>query len=584
MEKYPLFLDFDSTDSRLSDINLGLSASKLSFPPKQGRFTMKKRVKGTLLLFIAAVMLIVTTAGCAKGNDPVVEKEPASTNGPEATKENTQGESTYPISGGAKLKYWLPLAANTSANFKNLAETEFAKELQARTGVEIEFIHPAAGTENEQFNLMIASGNLPDIIWYNWAAYPGGPDKAISDGVIAKLNDLQSENAPNLSQYLQANPDIDRMVKTDNGSYYSLPFIRGDQKLLVSAGPVIRKDWLDDLGLEVPATMDEWHTMLTTFKEAKGADTPFSPYWNMQSVLSWGTFVGAYGITKGFYTDEGQVKYGPVEPGYKDFLTTMNQWFSEKLLDNNFATLDTKTVDANIMNGKSGATVASAGSGVAKWTTTMEDIDSNFQVVGAPYPVLNKGDQPQFGQYSLPFTGFGAAISANSKNKEVAVKVLDYLYSEEGMRLANFGVEDTSYTLEDGKAVFTDLILENPNKWPISQAMAQYTLSHDMGPFVQNPDIMQTMIPVQGEAVVTWSNTAAEKHFLPPVFVTEEQQGEMAKIMNEVTTYENEMLLKFIMGTESIDNFDKYVEQMKKMGIEKAIGMQQEALERYNNR
>jgi len=543
------------------------------------------KTKGMLSLGITAAMLIVTTTGCAKENEPISEKEPVNSNGSTTTtKTEEKGETTYPISGGAKLKYWLPLAANTSANYKNLAETEFAKELQKRTGVEIEFIHPAAGTENEQFNLMIASGNLPDIIWYNWTSYPGGPDKAISDGVIAKLNDLQLENAPNMSKYLQDHAEIDRMIKTDNGSYYSFPFIRGDHKLLVSAGPVLRKDWLDELGLEVPTTMDEWHTMLTSFKEKKGADTPFSPYWNIQSVLSWGTFIGAYGITKGFYTDEGQVKYGPIEPEYKDFLTTMNQWFTEKLLDNNFATLDTKTVDANIMNGKSGATVASAGSGVAKWTTTMQEQDAKFQVIGAPYPVLNKGDEPQFGQYSLPFTGFGAAIAASSKNKEVAAKVLDYLYSEEGLRLANFGVEGTSFTMDNDKPVFTDLILNNPNKWPISQAMAQFTLSHDMGPFIQSPDVMQTMIPVQAEAAVTWSQTNAEKHFLPPVFVTEDQQSEMAKIMNEVTTYENEMLLKFIMGTEPIGNFDKYVEQMKKMGIENAVRMQQEALERYNNR
>jgi putative aldouronate transport system substrate-binding protein len=105
-----------------------------------------------------------------------------------------------------------------------------------------------------------------------------------------------------------------------------------------------------------------------------------------------------------------------------------------------------------------------------------------------------------------------------------------------------------------------------------------------MGPFIQNPDIMQTMIPVQAEAGATWINTDAAKHFLPPIFVTNEQQGEMAKIMNEVTTYENEMLLKFIMGSEPISNFEKYVEQMKKLGIEKAISMQQAALERYNNR
>ncbi|MFD0711837.1 extracellular solute-binding protein [Paenibacillus sp. GCM10027626] len=543
--------------------------------------TSSKRI----MLTAAAALLVGTIAGCTKENQMDEKKETGNEAGaptPQAAAQD--GEVTYPISGGVKLKYWLHLPPNTSATVKNIAETEFAQELKKRTGVEVEFIHPAAGEEAEQFNLMIASGDLPDIIQYSWTQYPGGPEKAISDGIITKLNDLQQKNAPNLTKYLQDHPDIDKMVKTDEGSYYSFPFIRGDQSLLVSAGPILRKDWLDELGLQVPTTIDEWHTVLTAFKDKKGSVAPLSPYYNFQSTLAWGTFIGAYGIAKGFYLDGGQIKYGPIEPAYKEFLTTMNQWFTEKLLDNNFATLDAKMVDANVMNGKSGATVASAGSGVARWTTAMKEKDAKFQLIGAPYPVLNKGDQPQFGHYTLPYVGYGAAISASSKHKEAAAQFLNFLYSEEGLRLANFGIEDTSYTMVNGKPVFTDLILNNPDKLPISQAMARYTLSHDMGPFVQNPDVMQTMIPVQAEAVKTWASTNAAQHFLPPIFVTAEEGDEMAKIMNEITTYGDEMLLKFIMGSEPIENFDKYVEQMKKLGIEKAISMQQAALERYNKR
>ncbi|TXK81455.1 extracellular solute-binding protein [Paenibacillus sp. N3.4] len=541
---------------------------------------MKKRAKWIPTL-TAAVMLAGVSAGCTQGGGD--RGAASSTDKPSSTAAG-QGP-VYPIQGGIKLKYWTHLPANTSAIAKNIGETEFAKELKKRTGIEVEYIHPASGKEDEQLNLMIASGDLPDIIEYDWTKYPGGPEKAISDKIIAKLNNLQDQYAPNWSKYLKQHPDIEKMVKTDEGSYYSFPFIRGDQGLLVSAGPVLRKDWLDDLGLQTPTTIDEWHTVLKAFKDKKGATAPFSPYWNFQnSVLSWGTFIGAYGITKGFFVDNGKVTYGQIEPAYKDFIVTMNQWFKEKLLDNNFATLDTKTVDANILDGKSGATVASAASGVAKWTTTMKDKDPKFKVIGAPYPVLKQGDKPQFGQYSLPFVGFGSAISANSKNKEAAAKFLDFLYSEEGQMLANFGVEGKSYTKENGKPKFTDVIVNNPNKLPLSQAMANYTLSHDMGPFVQSADVMQTMIPVQAEAVKVWANTDAAKHFLPPVFVSPEQREAMAKIMNEVTTYENEMLLKFIMGTEPIDNFDKYVQQMKKLGIEKAIDMQQAAFDRYNKR
>ena len=59
-----------------------------------------------------------------------------------------------------------------------MGDAPFFKELMKRTGVEIEFIHPPAGEEASQLNLMVASGDLPDLIEYSFLAYKGGPEKA----------------------------------------------------------------------------------------------------------------------------------------------------------------------------------------------------------------------------------------------------------------------------------------------------------------------------------------------------------------------------------------------------------------------
>lgn len=126
---------------------------------------------------------------------------------------------------------------------------------------------------------MLASGELPDMLEYNFFNFPGGPEKAIKDGYILELNDLIDKYAPNYKKYLQEHPEVEKMVKTDKGSYYSFPFIRGDESLLTFQGPVIRKDWLDELGLPVPETIDEWTTALKAFKEKKGLlhRSPSSP-------------------------------------------------------------------------------------------------------------------------------------------------------------------------------------------------------------------------------------------------------------------------------------------------------------------
>ena len=168
-----------------------------------------------------------------------------------------------------KFVYWTALNGNVSANFTNLGDTPLYQELMDRTGVEIEFLHPAAGQDQEALTLMLTGGELPDIIEYPWQEFAGGPAKALDDYNIIPLNDLLEENAPALTHYLDIRPDVKQQAMTDDGTIFAFPFIRGHKDLQVSAGLVVRKDWLDDLGLEVPETIDEWETVLTAFKDEK---------------------------------------------------------------------------------------------------------------------------------------------------------------------------------------------------------------------------------------------------------------------------------------------------------------------------
>ena len=124
--------------------------------------------------------------------------------------------------------------------------------------------------------------------------YPGGAAKAIEDGVIIETTDYLDKYAPNLKSYLENHPNIDKIVKTDVGQYYSFPAIQGDDFLLTYTGLILRKDWLDELGLDVPETIDEWETVLTAFKEKKGAAAPITYEDSLFKNSS--SFLGAYGI------------------------------------------------------------------------------------------------------------------------------------------------------------------------------------------------------------------------------------------------------------------------------------------------
>ncbi|MBW7462021.1 ABC transporter substrate-binding protein, partial [Paenibacillus sepulcri] len=131
----------------------------------------------------------------------------------------------------------------------------------------------------------------------------------------------------------------------------------------------------------------------------------------------------------------------------------------------------------------------------------------------APYPVLNKGDRPKFGQRTNLYTGSGGvAISSKSGNVEEAVRMLDYGYSPEGHLFFNFGLENISYTMVDGYPTYTDLILRNPDRLAPSQALAMYNRASYFGPFVQDVRYLEQyyVLPEQKEATRIWSDTDAD--------------------------------------------------------------------------
>lgn len=511
-----------------------------------------------LVRAISLVLCVAMLAACGNGGKEVAKEKDANT-----------------------VTYWVSLSGNAMQTVTNLGETPFAKKLMEDLGVTIEYQHPAQGQAAEKFNLMVAMGNLPDIIEYAWNnAYPGGVAKALSSGIIQKL-DLEKD-APNMAAYAKANPEIDRMLKTDDGDYFGFPFIRGDEYLLTSAGPIVRADWLKDLGLEEPETIDEWTEMLRAFKEKKNAKSPLSV--SAANIEAFGLFVGAYGIADNLYVDNGVVKYGPAQDAYKGFLTQMNQWYSEGLLDADFASIDGATVRSNIINGVAGATAGSCGSGIGRWIAAATE--EGYDLAGTKYPVLNKGDKAQFGHYSLPVTTTMAAITRDCKNKELCAKILDYGYGEQGQMLFNFGIEGESYNVVDGYPTYAEIITKNPDGLSMADALARYTVAYSEGAFVQDKRYMEqyAQLPQQKAALTNWMDTDMKDHVMPTVNLSEEERESIATAMESIKTYKNEMEAKFIMGVEPLDKFEEFQAELKKRGVEQYEKCYQAAYDRYMSR
>lgn len=533
------------------------------------------RLKTILLINLLILALITgcTRSGSEGGGQTAPSTQPENSSAP--------GEEVpYPDS----LSYWVGLNANAGATMADLGESRLYQELEKVTGTKVEWRHPSGdGAQiEEQFNLMLASKNLPDVIERNWFSVSRGPDDAINTGTILRLNELIDDHAPNLKKFLDDNPEVRKSIMTDEGNIYSFPFIRGHEKLNVFFGPIIRKDWLDKVGKEVPTTIEEWEEVLTAFRDQNNGEPPFVQ--TISHIKTGHAFIGAFGIPLEFYNDNGVIKYGSMQPEYKEFLTLMNRWYEMGLLDPDFAAMDTQLMDSKITTGKTLSFVNYTGSGIGKYMGLMEG-DPEFELVSTPYPTLKKGDTPAWGQRDFPYTGIGAAITTSAKNPEQIVKWLDYAYSPEGHNLFNFGVEGESYEMVDGKPIYTDVILDNPNGLPVTQAMAQYLRAVYNGPFVQDLGYIEQylVLPSQQEALVHWEAPTNEMR-IPMVTRTAEEARRYSSIMTDLNVYHEEMMLRFIMGSASLDEFDTYVNTLKSMGIEEVLEIQQTAYERFLQR
>ena len=120
----------------------------------------------------------------------------------------------------------------------------------------------------------------------------------------------------------------------------------------------------------------------------------------------------------------------------------------------------------------------------------------------------------------------------------------------------------------------------------MSHMIAKYARASYSGPFVQAENYMKqyARLDVQKQAIDIWSETDQLKYALPFVTLTAEENSEFSTIMNDIDTYREEQVYKFITGTIGLDQLPNYFKTLDEMGINRAIEIIQVAYERYLNR
>lgn len=549
---------------------------------------MKKRMGSILLSSLLTMSLM---AGCTGDNEPG-NAEPA-----EETEPTVQALTEIPLpitSEPFTIDYWRANDAKLTASLNNFGDMASYKEKEKLTGIKVKFTHPPLGQQRDQFNLLISTKELPDVIYYNWADAVGGPEKMIKDGRIIRLNELIDSYAPNLKRIIESDPDVKKQIALDDGTIYMFPLLKLDAlKLNATSGLIMRQDWLDKLNLKVPTNIDEWYTVLKAFKEqdpngnGKPDELPFTGNWGPGNLTKLHDFAAAFGVIGGFQMNGDKVEFGPIQPGYRDFLETMAKWYKEGLIDPEIMTNDGKAFDYKVTSNLAGAYQGGVFSGMGKYFNLMRDTDPNFNVTGVPWPVSPDGTSYATFNLDAKVLTYGEAITASADEDKLKyiVQWMDYNYSEEGSDLFNFGIENDSY-VRDGEGVkFTDTIINNPNGLTYDQALASYALSIMDGPINQDSRYLDALLFDDGQraANAEWMK-ASSALTLPPIRLSTDEVTTSTSIMSQVNTYLNETMTAIISGQKPITEFDTMAETIKSMGIDRAIEVHQAAYDRYQSK
>lgn len=479
----------------------------------------------------------------------------------------SDSKRVYPMKSDAVITYYTGVQIGD----------EFLHRLEKETGVKLSMIY-APKEYNSSIDVLIASGNLPDLIETAFSHSSFSIHSLIANNIILPLNQLLEDYSPNMNSYMQMHPDIASQLSTYEGEYYMYPFIHTDPKLQYTVGLMIREDWLRELDLLKPATIDEWTQVLRAFKYEKNAEIPLINFFDEQ----YNIFCGAFGTQCGFFREDNTIVYGPLKPEFADFLSTMSSWYSEGLIDSNLIT-DKEVALQSILSGKSGAIEGYAGSSMNHLNYHLGKIDETAKMVCTNNPASKRGALPQFGHYSgdVASTG-GVVISAACKTPELAARFLDYGYSEEGMLLYNFGIRGVSYTMSYGKPVYTDRILNSPTD-SIYTNMRRYIRANTNGPFIQMSEYIRQyyLTPEQTDASIVWSNSNAKTHSIPILSFTDEEYALKQALEGKIRDYTNDMLRRFIIGVAPISEYTSFCRELERLGVLQLTEIYQTAYDRY---
>lgn len=424
--------------------------------------------------------------------------------------------------------------------------------INKKFNVDLSIIYVPEKDYSNKLNTLIAAHTLPDIFWVNGNVLD--TTQLRDAGLVRKLDDLLPSYGQNILR--EVGTELKKTpVNQKDGIYAIIP-----GSLNYTSNLSIRTDWLANLNLSMPTDLDSFHEVLKAFTygdpDKDGKDDTVGYVGTMASMRTFETIFGAYGICvdKPYLMDDGTVTTWMKAPQYLSAIKYLRTLYQEGLMDPDFATIPLMSSFEKLWTGKTGAfdfqDVGTTNNWMPGRYTEKPVPTFGFTVLTGP-----EGKSGAIKQY--PRYAWQHLISSNCKHPEVALALIDYMYSEEGDELTYLGIEGKHYKWID----------KENGKYELLGEYKDPMVGRADGVFVYNK-----MLPLLNTEVRTMNKqtqdgqTYAREHSLAYPFIIKQLEANK-KYGSALSDITKEAFAQLIVSTGDIEKeYQAFVERWNNEG------------------
>jgi putative aldouronate transport system substrate-binding protein len=510
------------------------------------------------LLFLTAMWLSAAFfGGCAKQTAPAASSA--------GTKESVT------------ISIWIPMQPSERTEWFTSDAPGF-KVIQEKTGVTVKWqAVPGGSTQlvNEAYNLLMASGDIPDVVINDINLHLRRyPQAWLAIDTIIEAN---PERYPNLTRYLLQDEYLKSFLPDNDGHIRYVPMLATRR-----IGDIIfaREDLLNKYGLEPPESADDWYKALTAAKQ--DGKTGFMSRYQRAGILY--RLLGGYMdcVIEDYFVEDGKVKYGVLDPRFKEGIELARKWYAEGLIDPEYPSTDSTRWWESVLRGDVFATHDNIQRIQAGVNDFVNNQHSDARLIGIG-PMLSPRTGKRHTVIHYPHVrDRSAAVSISTKNPERILDYFEYCFSDEGFILMNFGIEGYSFNYVDGMPRIDPDFLGKAERGEVAHTLT----TRDM-PKNQRDELIYDYTYDREDHKATrdardlyTNNDFIRENWIASLSFTDEERAVLSPIRAELDTYRGEWLDKFIMGVEPMGKWDAFVNQIEKMNLQTTIDIYQNALDR----